>query len=285
MGVKTDAGLIQYISAAHQAAAQTRAQLNALAFATTQCGRSPIEREVSQSHIEQELQAVFEFNEQPVGNGAFIVGEGQPAQHLLDFIDGARQQVGEGMAIDTHIGCLGLQSASPAGVACRAPAVAAEHDPVLDFVALGFEPRKEVVDAFPPFVALPQHPTLRSSQLYIGGVHREVGGVSVFQELLLVPAGFFAAPWGDGISVDRFRRIGDHQVLTDADDMAKALATGTGSLGAVETEQVWRGPFKCHAVELKTVAERIGRGRAICCYPMQQAFSLTLIKGRVHGVC
>ena len=39
-GVQANAGLVQNVCAAHQAAAQAGAQLNALAFAATQGGRS-----------------------------------------------------------------------------------------------------------------------------------------------------------------------------------------------------------------------------------------------------
>ena len=55
-----------------------------------------VEGEVAQPDIEQELKAVLEFNEQPVGDGAFIGSEVESAQDHQHFIDGARQQLGQG---------------------------------------------------------------------------------------------------------------------------------------------------------------------------------------------
>ncbi len=74
----------------------------------------------SPTHVEQELQAVLELDEQPVGDGAFIGGQSsilakRPTPHR--WADSNR----EGMSIHTHISRFGLQAAPAAGVTSGAP--------------------------------------------------------------------------------------------------------------------------------------------------------------------
>ena len=54
----------------------------ALAFSTTERSAGPVEREVTESHIEQELQPVLQFDEQPVTNGVLDFVEPEVAQDV-----------------------------------------------------------------------------------------------------------------------------------------------------------------------------------------------------------
>jgi len=116
VGVKSDARLVQYIGAAHEAAAQARAQLNALAFPATEGGAAPVEREVSQSYIQQELQPVLQFDQEAFGNVPFLSRQLQTAQGIEHFIDGKGQKVGEGVPIDPDMACFRLQTTPTAGI-------------------------------------------------------------------------------------------------------------------------------------------------------------------------
>ena len=73
--MEPDTRLIQYIQGTDQATAQRSRQINTLAFTTGERGGKTVERQVTQSYIQQELQAVGDFRQQAAGNGSFVLVE------------------------------------------------------------------------------------------------------------------------------------------------------------------------------------------------------------------
>ena len=71
--VQTDARLIQDIHAAHQRGSQVGGQVDALAFTSRKGVGQSVERKISQSHIQQELQAMGNLGEQALGYLLLVV--------------------------------------------------------------------------------------------------------------------------------------------------------------------------------------------------------------------
>ena len=281
--VEADAGLIQDIRAAHQAAAEARAELDPLALAPAEGGASAVEGQVAQSHVEEELQTVTHLEKEAVSNFLLGGGQGQPIEDDHNLLNGQAEEVGQSVTVNADIPRFRPEAASSAVVARCAAAVPAEHHPVLDLVALGFEAGEEVVDATPGTGALPQLAPLLGGQVGIGGVHGKVLVIGILQHALLVPAGLVAPPWGHAVLVHTLGWVRDDQVLADPDDMTEAFAPGTGSLGIVETEQVRGGNLEGHAVELEAVTEGLDFD-TVGCDPMKFASAMSFVESRVHRV-
>ena len=113
VGMEADAGLVEDIGAAHQAAAKARAELDALALAPTQGGASPVEGQVAQSDVEQELETVPHFEQEAAPD--FLLGERvlESIEDGQDLLDGQAEQIGQGVTVDAHISCFGAEAAAP----------------------------------------------------------------------------------------------------------------------------------------------------------------------------
>ncbi len=98
------------------------------------------------------------------------------------------------------------------------------------------------------FVACPQQPFLFVGQFVVGRVDREIEFVGVFNQLIFPSAHLFAAPAGHGPFVDGLALVRNDQIFVDADDLAVALASRTGSERIVETEKVFRRRFETDTV-------------------------------------
>ena len=66
--VQTDGGFVEHIAHALQIAAQLRRQTDALRLAAAERGRTAIEGEVAQPHLQHKLQARGDFGQQVAGN-------------------------------------------------------------------------------------------------------------------------------------------------------------------------------------------------------------------------
>ncbi len=62
-GVQPDRGLIQHVARAHQSRSETCGELDALRFSARERGRKPVERQIIQADIVQELQALSNLNQ------------------------------------------------------------------------------------------------------------------------------------------------------------------------------------------------------------------------------
>ena len=106
--MQSNAGLVKNVDRAHQCAAQRCGQVDALALATRQRARQPVESEVGQSHLNQERQAVVNLGEQSLGySGVFLV-ELDVLEPLRKLVDGHVHEVAYRLAADLHIAGIGL---------------------------------------------------------------------------------------------------------------------------------------------------------------------------------
>ena len=66
--VQSDGRLVQHVAGAHQPRAQTRGELDALRLAARERGRQPVEREIVQPDVVQELQPLPDLDQDLVGD-------------------------------------------------------------------------------------------------------------------------------------------------------------------------------------------------------------------------
>src|SRR5579883_2901496 len=66
--VEPDRRLIENIASAHEAGAEAGGELDALRFAARESGGETIEREVVETHVVQEFEALADFDEDLVGD-------------------------------------------------------------------------------------------------------------------------------------------------------------------------------------------------------------------------
>ena len=73
--VQSDGGLIQHVQRSHQPRPQRSRQLNALRLAAGKSGSQPVQRQVFQPDVIQELQALVDFLQQLVGDGGLLLAQ------------------------------------------------------------------------------------------------------------------------------------------------------------------------------------------------------------------
>ena len=129
--MQANGGLVQHIAHALQIATQLRCQANALRLATAERGRTPIEREVAQAHLFQELKATLDLRNQVTRNATFAGGESTfELQGLHPFAHIGHAQscdVCNSHAVKAHCACGGIQ----------ARALAARADCVMQIFNIG----------------------------------------------------------------------------------------------------------------------------------------------------
>ena len=79
--MKTDTGLVENIKYINKLRAHLRGKAYALSLATRQRDRRAVEREITETHIEQEAYACFHLLHNLARNGTLLVGE-----RLVKFI-------------------------------------------------------------------------------------------------------------------------------------------------------------------------------------------------------
>src|SRR6185312_8630364 len=70
--VQADGRLVQHIERPYKARTQRRRQMNALGFTSRQSRSQPVQREVFQTNVNQELQAFVDFLQQLVRDREFL---------------------------------------------------------------------------------------------------------------------------------------------------------------------------------------------------------------------
>ena len=70
--VQPDGRLVEHVAGAHQARAQAGGQLDALRLAAGERGREPVQREVLQPHVVEELQPLADLHQDLVGDGGLL---------------------------------------------------------------------------------------------------------------------------------------------------------------------------------------------------------------------
>ena len=108
--VQADGRLVQHVTHALQIAAQLRGQANALRLTPAERGRAPVQREVAQAHLLQELQAPFDLGHQVTSNIRLALAHAAVLLQRLypqpNVGHAQTRQLGDADAIDSRFGVL-----------------------------------------------------------------------------------------------------------------------------------------------------------------------------------
>ena len=253
--MESDRRLVEDVERTGEVAAQRGREVDALALAAREGRRQPVERQVSEPHVGEVLQAVADFDQNARRRLGVVLVQLQPAEERDQLVHGHRHQIGDRLSRDAHIQRLFAQARTSAVGACRFARVAGLHHPELDFAPLRVDVFEKFVETVEILVAAPQQTFLLGRQLVERRVDREIELRGVLHELLLPFAHRLAPPAGDGVLVNGLALVGDDEVLVDADHLAVTLAPGTGPQRVVEAEQMLRGVFELDAVGLEARGE------------------------------
>ena len=128
---------------------------------------------------------------------------------------------------------------------------------------------------------VPQPFLLLVGELKVGLENGEVITGCTAAEFFLPHAHFLAMPALHATVIDTQCRVGDDQLLVDADHTAVTLAVGTGSERGVEGEHVVVGLFETDAVGFETHGEVI---RDVGGQEGDPAMAITFIEGGLGGI-
>ena len=168
----------------------------------------------------------------------------QTIEPLLQSHDGHLYQVADASASNLHVVGFRLQARTMTLRTCGLTPVAGQHHAVLYLVLILLHHLEELVDTRLFLLALirgqsvPQPVFLPLRQVHVGFEDGEivVSGIPAepvfpFSHLLSVPAHHAAV-------IDAQRRVGDHQLLVNTHNLAKALTLRTGSCWRVKREHL-----------------------------------------------
>ena len=265
--VQANAGLIEDIERAYKRRAKRGTEVDALTLATRQAIRQTIEREISQAHIQEELQAVVDLREQTLTHAGIVLRELQLGKPFLQPYNGHLHQVGDAATAYLHILSLRLQTRTMTLGTHRFTTIAAQHHAILNLILIFLHHLEEAVDTG-LFLLLtirrqtvPQPVFLLLGEVVVRLEDGEIVGRSMLDEPVLPLTHLLSVPGNDAAVIDRQRRIGDDQTLIDADYAAKALTLRTGTHRRVEGEGLVGGLFESDAVGLEACTEIIAQTR------------------------
>ena len=116
--MQADRRFVQDVQHPHQGRPDLRGQADSLGLPSCQGAAGPIQREVVQPDVHQELEPGPDLLEDPLGDHVFPLGELEAGQELQFVPDGLRGELPDVDAADAHRQRLGLQPgalARPAG--------------------------------------------------------------------------------------------------------------------------------------------------------------------------
>lgn len=213
----------------------------------------------------------------------------QVVEPVFQSDDGHLHQVRDAASANLHIVSLRLQTGAVTFRTGRLTTIAAQHHPVLDLILVLLHHLEESIDAdlvvnvLMTFggESMPQHVLLLLRQVVVRFEDREVILRGTPAELLFPHAHLLTMPAYHTAVVYRQGAVGNHQMLVDTDDLAKALALRTGTHGGVEGEKVVGRLLELHAIRLEAHGEIIGDHRG---QEHQPALSVALIESRLGRV-
>ena len=137
----------------------------------------------------------------------------------------------------------------------------AEHVLVLYLISLRLDPAEELIYADKGILlplggnSLPYLALDLVGELAVWLEHRDAVTLRYGDKMVLEPAYLLTSPARDGAVVNALGLVRDHEVLADADYLAKAPAGRTRAQRAVEAEHVLIGTPEGDPVEFETVHE------------------------------
>ena len=262
-GMQSDARFVEHVHHADEPAADLAGEPYALRLPAGKRRRRTFQRQVFETHVEQEVEPGDDLLERFVADLAFGVRQGQFLEERADVEDGKAAQRGDGEAAQGDGQRFGLQAFAvaevtlpdshvpfefglvPLGLECMVPLFQIVHDPVeavlvRPFAALPVAERKgdalvaQSVQHHPPRLfgqSLPRR--VQAETHVLGDPFVEVP----FPEVGDGSKGF------DRTFVDGLRRIGHDEPGFDPHHGAQAVAVGAHALRTVEGEQLRRRFF------------------------------------------
>ncbi len=255
--VQPDRRLVEDVEHTDQPGADLRGEPDALRLAAGQRPRGPVQREVVEADVEQEVEPLLDLLEHPLGDVPLARAELEPAEEVGGLVDREPADLGDAPAADRHGHRHRLQAGTLTDGAGHLPhealvALAAGVGlrlavPALDVGAHALEAR--VVGALASVaVAVPDVDLGRVAvEDRLAGLRGQVlpRGVQVEAELLTQRAhqpdeevgDVRARPGADRSLAERRRRVGDDQLGVDLHAGAEAVALGAGAERRVEGER------------------------------------------------
>ena len=209
---------------------------------------------------------------QPFADGCFVVVKRQLFKEITNLRDGHEKELRQGLFADKHILGVLAQTRAFTNVAFGSAAVTADHDPVLNLVALGFEGRKESVDALESRTSMPHHVLLVFCQIMPRRMHRQIDAGGRHDHAVSPTASSFSPPRGDRSVVKGSGGVGNDLAGVDAQHMAIPFARAACTHWTVEVEHVRTGLWEEDAVPFEAVVEC----RACCAAVLFNVPHLTL---------
>jgi hypothetical protein len=257
--VQPDGGLIEHIAGAYEAGTQRGGELDALRFAARECGREPVEREVVQADVVEELQALADFDQDLFGDGGLFGTQLQAIEKALRFRDVHAVHVAQILAAHLYVEGILAQAGALALGTQRIAAITAEEDTHVELVLLGFQVIEEAADEFVDGFAFD-----------VGEVaerrHQSDAAVRMLLEVAEPGAELGLGPRVHGAILEGQRLVGDDAIHVEIDGVAEALAAGAGAGGGIKAEQdrIGDGEFLAAGLALELFVEAQafgGRGR------------------------
>ena len=274
--VQADRRLVQHEQRIDERRPERSRQVDPLHFAARERARLPIERQVAETDVEQELQAAADLSQHEIAGLIERRGQHEPLeergatldrqQHQLVNADAcqARQGVGSparaarrearrlGQYRRRVLLCskspqqrVGFQTRAAASGTGRVRSILREQHADVHLVRLGLEPREEAPHAVPelvfPAAFAFQHPlAMLRAQLTPWRIERHAALAREAHQIVLAFAIRLRLPRPHDAAAQRFRLVGHDEAEVDADDPAEAAATFAGAERRIEREQARR---------------------------------------------
>ena len=101
--MEPDRGFVEDVETAHQATAKRSGEVDALAFAARKRIAEAVEREIAESHFVEETEAAADLDEQALGDGSVVFGEGEGVEPLGEIGHRHTHEVGNGAVAHTNV--------------------------------------------------------------------------------------------------------------------------------------------------------------------------------------
>ena len=111
--VQSDRRLVENVAGAHQPRAEAGGELDALRFAARQRRRQPVEREVFEAHVVEELKPLVDLDQDLAGDAGFFGRQFQGVEERRGFGDIHAHRFGDGLAADASRRALLCAAATP----------------------------------------------------------------------------------------------------------------------------------------------------------------------------
>ena len=264
--VQTNAGLVENVERTYQRTAQRGTEVDALTLTARERVRESVQRQITQSHVEQELQSACNLLQQSLAHLSVMWLQLQSVEPFLQSHHRHLYQVGNAPAAYLHVVGFGLQARAVTYGACGLSPVSGQHHAVLYLVLILLHHVEEEVNtralllAFVAGQSVPQPVLLLLRQVHVRLKYGEVVVGRMPAEPLLPFAHLLAVPAHHAAVVHAQRGIGNHQLFVDAHDLAETLTLRTGTCWRVEREHLVRWFLEGHAVGLELHREVVEDG-------------------------